>query len=88
MQIGARNSARWGSYISADVRVAHTIPLQSGDLLLWADATNVTNRGNTCCISYGQVDPSGALLAPTTTSWYPRIANVGFEWRLRPGPHP
>jgi hypothetical protein len=84
LQTGVRNSARWGSYFSADVRLAHTIPLRLGDLLLWADATNVTNRPNPCCTSYGQVDPSGNLRMPGTTSWFPRVLNIGFEWRVRP----
>jgi hypothetical protein len=83
LQIGPRNSSRWGSYFSADMRVAQTIPLRMGDLLLWADATNLTNRGNECCTSLGQVAQTGNLLVPNTTSWFPRTANVGFEWRLR-----
>jgi hypothetical protein len=83
LQIGSRNSGRWGSYFSADMRLAHTIPLRVGDLLLWADATNLTNRANECCTSFGQVDQTGNLLVPSTTSWFPRFVNVGFEWRLR-----
>jgi hypothetical protein len=54
-----------------------------GDLLLWADATNLTNLANQCCTSFGQVDQNGNFLVPRTTSWFPRAANVGFEWRLR-----
>ncbi len=84
LDIGVRNSDRWGSYFSADVRVARTVPLAWGDVLLWADATNVTNRDNECCSSYGQVDAAGNLLPPATVSWFPRVLNVGFEWRLRP----
>jgi hypothetical protein len=84
LEIGARNSARWGSYLSADVRLARTVPLKWGDVLLWADATNVSNRDNECCNVYGQVDAAGNLLPPTTASWFPRVLNVGFEWRLRP----
>lgn len=84
LQLGPRNSARWGSYFSADVRLAHTVPLRWSDLLLWADATNVINRANECCTSYGQVDPAANALMPATASWYPRVLNIGFEWRLRP----
>jgi len=84
LEIGSRNSARWGSYFSADVRLARTVPLKWGDVLLWADATNVTNRDNECCSSYGQVDSAGGLRPPATASWFPRVLNVGFEWRLRP----
>jgi outer membrane receptor protein involved in Fe transport len=84
-QLGPRNSARRGSYFSADLRLAQTIPVRMGDLLLWADATNLTNRSNECCTSFGQVDPMGNYLTPGTTSWFPRVVNVGFEWRLRAG---
>jgi outer membrane receptor protein involved in Fe transport len=82
LQIGARNSSRWGSYFSADVRIARTVPLKWGDLLLWADATNVTNRDNECCSSYGLVDSNGNLVPPGTSAWFPRVLNAGFEWRL------
>ena len=85
LQIGPRNSGRWGSYFSADVRLARTIPLRLGDLLLWADATNLTNRTNRCCTAVGHVDQAGNLSVPDTTSWFPRFVNVGFEWRLHAG---
>jgi hypothetical protein len=83
-QIGPRNSSRWGSYFSADVRLSRTIPFHVGDLLLWADATNALNRSNECCTSFGQLDQAGNLMAPGTTSWYPRVLNVGFDWRMHP----
>lgn len=85
VRIGARNRNRWSSYFSADVRVAHTVPLRMGELLLWGDVTNVSNRANECCTSFGQVDATGNLMAPGAMSWFPRVVNVGFEWRLRRG---
>ena len=84
LQIGPRNSARWGRYISMDVRVAHTFTLPLGDLDLWTDATNLFNRANPCCSSYGQLDSNGSWLPPMTTSWFPRVINIGFDWRIRP----
>jgi TonB dependent receptor/TonB-dependent Receptor Plug Domain len=84
-RIGPRNSSRWGSYFSTDVRVARTVPLRRADVLLWVDATNVTNRANECCIAYGKIDSAGNLLMPVTNSWFPRTVNVGFDWRIRPG---
>jgi hypothetical protein len=71
--------------LSADVRVARTVPLRFGDVLLWVDTTNVTNRANECCTAYGQVDSAGNLTMPANNSWFPRTVNVGFELRLRPG---
>ena len=87
LRIGPRNSARWGSYFSADMRLGRTIPLRLGDLLLWADATNLTNLDNECCTSFEQVSHGSNVLIPSTTSWFPRVVNVGFEWRLRGGRH-
>jgi outer membrane cobalamin receptor len=84
VQIGPRNSSRLGNYLSLDVRVAHTLRLPLGDLDLWIDSTNVLNRGNPCCVSYDQVSPAGQLLPPATTDWFPRVINVGFDWRVRP----
>jgi len=82
--IGERNSSRWGSYFSTDIRVTRAVPLRLGDVLLWVDATNVTNRANECCTAYGQVDSMGNLTMPANNSWFPRTWNVGFDWRLRP----
>lgn len=82
--IGPRNTSRWGSYFSVDVRAARTVPLRRGDVLLWVDATNVLNRANECCTAYGQVDSMGNLTMPANNSWFPRVVNVGFDWRIRP----
>jgi hypothetical protein len=64
--------------------VARTVPLRLGDVLLWVDATNVTNRANECCTAYGQVDSMDNLTMPANNSWFPRAVNAGFDWRLRP----
>jgi outer membrane receptor protein involved in Fe transport len=84
LQIGARNSTRWGDYLSIDLRLAHTLRLPLGDLDLWIDSTNTLNRGNPCCTSYAQLSSTGQLLAPTTSVWYPRVINLGFDWRVHP----
>jgi outer membrane cobalamin receptor len=82
--IGPRNTSRWGSYFSTDIRLTRTVQLRLGDVLLWVDATNVINRANECCTAYGQVDSAGNLTMPANNSWFPRAVNVGFDWRLRP----
>jgi hypothetical protein len=79
LTVGARNSARWGNYFTADVRLAQTVRLAYGELSLWVDATNVTDRLNECCSAIGPRDQSPPL---TSTSWLARIVNVGFTWRF------
>jgi hypothetical protein len=86
LQIGARNSTRWGDYLSIDLRLAHTLRLPLGDLDLWIDSTNTLNRGNACCTSYAQLSSTGQLLAPSTTVWFPRVINLGFDWRVHSRP--
>ena len=80
--IGPRNSARWGSYFSADVKISYTVPFARGDLFLWADATNITNRGNECCSVVGAADAGGNGIGAISTDWFPRVVNIGFEWRF------
>jgi hypothetical protein len=86
LQIGPRNAARWADYLAVDVRITHTFELPLGELDLRADATNLLNRGNPCCSTYDRLDTTGMLLAPATTSWFPRVLNVGIQWRVRSRP--
>jgi outer membrane cobalamin receptor len=83
--IGARNSARWASYFSADTKVAYTVPYSRGDLFLWADATNLSNRGNECCRVIRPSEAAGTGIGAISTDWFPRVVNVGFEWRFGKG---
>lgn len=83
LMVGARNSARWGSYFSADLRVSRSVPLAYGELTLWLDATNVTDHANGCCIDLGPVSPTNGLAEPEVSHWLPRVIDVGFTWRLR-----
>jgi hypothetical protein len=79
--VGARNSARWADYLSADLRISQTVPIAYGELTLWADATNVTDRTNDCCTAISPEQPGG-IPATTTKTWLSRIVNAGFVWRF------
>jgi TonB dependent receptor/TonB-dependent Receptor Plug Domain len=79
--VGARNSARWADYLSADLRVSQIVPIAYGELTLWADAANVTDRTNDCCTAFSPEQPGG-IPATNTKTWLSRIVNVGFVWRF------
>ncbi len=80
--VGPRNSARWGDYFSADLRLSVSLPLRRGILSLWFDATNVTNQSNDCCIELNSVSPAAGR--PVAYGlWSPRVINAGFSWRVR-----
>jgi hypothetical protein len=82
LAVGTRNSARWGAYLSADLRLSRSAPLRYGELALWLDATNITNRPNHCCVDLNSSSGENAL-AITDNTWARRAVNVGFTWRLR-----
>jgi hypothetical protein len=84
--VGARNSARWGDYLSADLRLARTIPLASGELSLWLDGTNISNRKNPCCVGLTPADLGTNVTPSIVENWLPRVINLGFSWRLRRTP--
>jgi outer membrane cobalamin receptor len=81
--VGARNSARWESYFSADLRLSTSLPLRSGDLSLWLDATNLTNRSNYCCVDLNAISSPAGVSTMPNAAWSPRVVNVGFTWRVR-----
>jgi hypothetical protein len=81
--VGTRNSARWGDYFSAALRLSRTVPLRFGELSLWLDATNITNRTNDCCIDLNSTGRQNTVLLMTDKLWSPRAVNIGFSWRVR-----
>jgi outer membrane receptor protein involved in Fe transport len=79
--VGERNSARWGSYFTADLRLSTSLPLRWGDVSLWFDAANITDRHNQCCVDlYSMLDNSGHS---ATDAWMPRVIDVGFTYKWR-----
>lgn len=80
--VGARNSSRGGSYFTTDLRLSQAVPLQSGELSLWLDGTNITNRSNTCCVDLDAMNSAQAS-AMETKIWSPRLINVGFTFKVR-----
>jgi hypothetical protein len=83
LAVGARNSARWGNYFSGDFRLSTSLPLASGNLSLWLDATNLTNRPNYCCVDLIPMTPPSGVPTITNKVWSPRMINVGFSWKVR-----
>jgi len=80
--LDARNSARWPDFFSADMRLARTLDFLHGELSLWVDATNITNRTNDCCTQFGSNDQTATETMLHIVHWRPREINVGFSWHL------
>jgi outer membrane receptor protein involved in Fe transport len=82
LQVDARNSRRWGDYITLDLRGSWTWIYDSGDLTAVLDLTNATNRRNECCRIL-EMDESASVLTSEVDNWLPAIINIGVTYRWR-----
>jgi hypothetical protein len=81
--VGLRNSSRWKSYFSADLRLSRSVPLSFGELSLWLDGTNLTGRSNQCCVELNAMNSVEGVPGVENHVWLPRVVNVGFAVRVR-----
>jgi outer membrane cobalamin receptor len=82
--LGPWNSARWGDFLSVDLRIARKLTLARSELSVWFEATNAGDRRNACCVDFSAPVRAHAMPLGGTESWLPRLLNVGFSWRTRP----
>jgi TonB dependent receptor-like, beta-barrel/TonB-dependent Receptor Plug Domain len=81
--VGLRNSSRWRSYFSTDLRLSTSVPLSFGELSLWLDGTNLSGRTNPCCVELYSMSSVGTVPAVDDQVWLPRVVNVGFTVKVR-----
>ena len=83
--LGPRNSARYGPYARADVRVSKLFPTTHGSLTLFLEIINLTNRKNVCCTDgfEFEADPDGSVTSiPEERYWAPIIPTFGIAWQF------
>jgi hypothetical protein len=85
VETGKRNAANVGNYWRIDARVARHFDVgPAGELIAFAEVSNLTKRNNDCCVEYQledeeedevflDVEPRGSL---------PMIPSVGILWRF------
>ncbi|HLF11555.1 MAG TPA: TonB-dependent receptor, partial [Gammaproteobacteria bacterium] len=81
---GDRNGERLDVLRRIDFRASKSFPMGIGSLKFFAEATNVTDRGNPCCLSYEPV-ASGAgtvSLNRIERDGLPLTINVGALWEF------
>jgi hypothetical protein len=92
LQLGPYNALRWGSYLSLDAYLSRSLFTRLGELAVWLEVSDATNRGNDCCAELSPV--TGATPSWSADSWPGRSVTLGFSWRLQggrgpsPGPPP
>ena len=75
-----RNSDRFATFASIDLRVSRNFDVGRGDLTAFLTVTNVLNRKNACCAEYS-LDAEGALQAQTA-HWLPLVPSLGVIWEF------
>ena len=75
-------SSRLPSYHRADVRVSRRYRLARGDVRVFLELINLTNRENVFAYDYERsVDASGTpFLNRDTESWFPILPSLGMSW--------
>jgi outer membrane receptor protein involved in Fe transport len=81
---GERNGARLGNVRRLDIRASRDFAIGPGVLRFFAEATNLTNRDNPCCLIYEPVtlpngDPS---LAASERGQAGLTGNLGLLWQF------
>ncbi|HET9474205.1 MAG TPA: TonB-dependent receptor [Steroidobacteraceae bacterium] len=85
VDVGIRNSERWGDFYTLDLRGSWSWQLAHGDFAVVLDVTNATNRANECCAVLESSGETGAL-ETEVEHWLPTIFNIGFTYRWRSAP--
>jgi hypothetical protein len=82
LELGGRNSERWGNFFTLDLRGSWTWLMSKGDLSVVLDVTNSTNQQNPCCAVL-ETSARTQLLQSDVEHWLPTIVNLGFTFHWR-----
>lgn len=84
LSAGRRNAERAPRYLSLDLHVARDFPLARGNLSLYLDVNNLTDRRNVCCTEYAiETGPGGAaVFVADEDGWLPLVPTLGVNWRF------
>lgn len=81
--LAPRNSSRYAGQFSLDLRVTWSRPLPRGNLKVYGEINNATNRENACCTSYDLEQNGNAVsLTRDVESSLPRYGMIGVLWEL------
>ena len=82
--IGARNSKRYSAFASLDARVSRRFDLPRGELTVFLEVSNLTNRRNVCCSDFDiEEDENGnEMLDAGDDFWPPLLPAIGVLWEF------
>jgi len=84
IEIGPRNSTRYDSFRSVDLRAAYSFALGDTRLQAFVEVVNLFALKNPCCVEYTVVDDgAGGTVLREDFDYWPRIVpNLGVIWRF------
>jgi len=84
LQFGPRNSERFTTFATLDLRVSYRSRVHLGSLTTFFELSNATNRDNPCCVDFGlEEDPDGnVFLRQDDEFWFPLLPAVGILWEF------
>ncbi len=83
LEFTERNAGRFATFATLDLRVARRVPVRIGELTLFAELSNATNRDNPCCVDFGLEDVDDAVvLEQLDEYWFPLLPAVGILWEF------
>lgn len=84
LEFGARNSDTFDPFVSLDLRLARRMAVKYGELMLFFELSNATNRRNPCCVDVELDDEIGPLpvLLQNDEYWFPLLPAVGVLWEF------
>jgi hypothetical protein len=80
---GPRNGERLPSYLRLDMRATRTFSTRHGELRVFVEAINLTDRENVCCLDELEAVPSEtgeAVVRSRTEHWAPIVPSLGLSW--------
>ena len=83
LRLGPRNDVRLASFASVDLHVARRFAIGAGELTVFLDVINATNRDNPCCVGFDVDDEVvPARVVRELDSWPPLVPSLGFRLRF------
>jgi outer membrane receptor protein involved in Fe transport len=82
---GPRNTSSYPAYARLDLRVGKLFATAHGELELYLEIINATNRENVCCtedFEFEIEDDLSVTVLPERRNWAPFIPTVGVGWRF------
>lgn len=82
--LGPRNSGRYGSVVTLDLRISREFDVPIGNLLAYLELSNATDRRNPCCTDFdAELGERGELEIEQVDEYgWPRLPAIGFLWQF------